>query len=340
MKFALLPFVVFLLTSCGPRDGKPEEADSQLAYLLSVYDETAKTGIPEYAVVDRIASRLQSSPEPFNMVLFLTNHIQRFPRDPHNGSYLIHVGDYYLGEGSSEIAHDYYVRSIDRYPELIQDEENSHVAALNRLLRTTEDPGERISVLQTLLQRYSSFIDPGRTYYYLAREYERSGLWPEAYDSYEHFLDYPGTEIPGVPEAYATIAGKVEFYHSSRNWTYNELDTLVQLIKNAIWTQDTSAIIDYRSQNNFFTMSWEQELNDENSQIPSFDIGFFLRHSRVRFSEDLDLASNAREAYLRTWGWSHRIPTWYLYFRRVDFPADPEINGSWEWAGIYFGEAL
>ena len=25
---------------------------------------------------------------------------------------------------------------------------------------------------------------------------------------------------------------------------------------------------------------------------------------------------------------------------KVNFPADPEIHGRWEWAGIYFGEKL
>ena len=59
---------------------------------------------------------------------------------------------------------------------------------------------------------------------------------------------------------------------------------------------------------------------------------------RIHYNRDLDRDSNTREAYLRTWGWSYRIKTWYLYFRRVHFPADPEIHGQWEWAGIYFGE--
>jgi tetratricopeptide (TPR) repeat protein len=44
--------------------------------------------------------------------------------------------------------------------------------------------------------------------------------------------------------------------------------------------------------------------------------------------------------FLRSSVWSLRIPTWYLYFRRIDFPADPAIHGNWEWAGIYFGESM
>jgi len=41
---------------------------------------------------------------------------------------------------------------------------------------------------------------------------------------------------------------------------------------------------------------------------------------------------------LRTWGWHQYLSTWYLYFRKIYFPADPEIHGRWEWAGIYYGE--
>ena len=58
------------------------------------------------------------------------------------------------------------------------------------------------------------------------------------------------------------------------------------------------------------------------------------------YRADLEPYSNDSEAYLRTWGWSYRIRTWYLYFRKIEYPANPDINGRWEWAGIYFGERL
>jgi hypothetical protein len=73
----------------------------------------------------------------------------------------------------------------------------------------------------------------------------------------------------------------------------------------------------------------------------SFDLGAlgaFLQSSRVVADDQLDVYSNSGEAYLRTTNWNYRIPTWYLYFRRVNYPPDPEINGRWEWAGIYLGE--
>jgi len=336
----LLSITIVLITSCAGRTDESDLPDERSTYLFSVYTNQARSAVPGFAVVNRLARQLRSSDEPFTMVQFLTTHVQRFPMDPNNGSYLIYLGDYYRSAGSPEVAHDYYSRALIRYPELIQNTQNSHVAALNRLLDISVDPLERITFYRELLVRFPDFVDPGRTYYYLAGEYEKAGLWDDAYDAYAKFLDFPDSDIPGEPEAASIVTRKLAFYRSAQNWVSDDLDVLVQSIKEALWSQNTRALLAHKARENFFTMSWEQELNDENSQIPTFDIGFFLRQSRVRYDDELDLASNAREAYLRTWGWSHRIPTWYLYFRRVDFPSDPEINGTWEWAGIYFGEAL
>ena len=54
-----------------------------------------------------------------------------------------------------------------------------------------------------------------------------------------------------------------------------------------------------------------------------------------------ELEADGDEAYLWTYGWGElRIRDWYLYFRKVHMPSDPEINGSWEWAGVYLGQRL
>ena len=90
---------------------------------------------------------------------------------------------------------------------------------------------------------------------------------------------------------------------------------------------------------NFFAMSWRQVETDVNAQ-ESFSMRSFMRGNRIRYSAELDPSSSPTEAYLRTTGWSNYVNVWYLYFRKVNFPADPEIHGRWEWAGIYYGEKL
>jgi hypothetical protein len=71
-----------------------------------------------------------------------------------------------------------------------------------------------------------------------------------------------------------------------------------------------------------------------------FNFYDFMAGNTIEYQARLDSSSNAGEAYLRTWGWSQYLSVWYLYFRTIYFPSDPEIHGRWEWAGIYYGEKL
>ena len=73
-------------------------------------------------------------------------------------------------------------------------------------------------------------------------------------------------------------------------------------------------------------MSWEQQVADE-SAARMFDLSAFPL-SRVPFDAELDPDSNAGEAFLRTTGWSHRVKTWYLYFRRIDLQGRPRNRWS------------
>jgi len=129
----------------------------------------------------------------------------------------------------------------------------------------------------------------------------------------------------------------IQFYdRRDKNWTMESLDQLVNVIKEALWARDARKLTRYRAKVNFFAVSWEEEQTEADIEFIA-DIGSFM-WNKIYYADALDSDSNNREAYLRTWGWSYRITTWYLYFRKIDFPADPEIHGEWEWAGIYFGD--
>ncbi|SIP96832.1 hypothetical protein SAMN05920897_10225 [Alkalispirochaeta americana] len=295
---------------------------------------------PPFPVVERAARAVRQTDGDEEMIAFLTTHVARHREDPNNGYYLSVAADLYREKGLSELARQYYRRTLFRYPDVTVRGVPSHRIAINRLLTLEKDPRQRVDYLHYLQDQYAGSLDRGLVAYHLARSYEEAGRWAEAFESYRVFLAHPGTKIPGEPNARQETQRRVAFYDSNRRWTYQDLDTLVARIKNALWRQDPAALLRLRAGENFFTMSWQQDEMDANSDIPTFDIGAFLRRSRVRFSRDLEVNSNATEAYLRTWGWSHRIPTWYLYFRRIDFPADPEVHGNWEWGGILFGEAF
>ncbi|MBA7607322.1 hypothetical protein ES703_14481 [subsurface metagenome] len=202
-----------------------------------------------------------------------------------------------------------------------------------------EEPHLKIQYYKELISRFSGIIDPGVTYYFLAKSYEEVGEWEQAIRVYQKFLKYPGVEIPGFQNAHAKIREKVEFYYAGKEWTVENLQSLVAEIRRAIAARNARGLLRYKARVNFFTRSWSQAEAVE-TLANLFDISVFLHTSRVIADDKLDIDSHSGEAFLRTTRWSYRIPTWYLYFRKVDFKPDPEINGSWEWAGIYFGEKL
>jgi hypothetical protein len=108
-------------------------------------------------------------------------------------------------------------------------------------------------------------------------------------------------------------------------------------IRAALDSANSARLLLYRAKVNFFARSWEQE-DEDNAGMAEFNLSDFMRGNRIRYAPELDANSNASEAYLRTWGWSQYISTWYFYFRKIYFPPDPEIHGRWEWAGVYYGE--
>lgn len=333
---ASFPFLLLLaLTLLSFRGSSRAQTQS-----LSSYHSYVGTGTPPFPVVERAARAARNEDGVSGIIAFLTGHVMRYPDDINNGYYLTIVGDLYRENGGYELARQYYRRSLLRYPDIDVRGVATHRVSINRLLTIVDDPRERIDYLQYLQDQYRDEVDRGLIAYYLGQSYEEAGRWSEAFESYRVFLSYPTTVVPGEPSARRETQRRLAFYDSGRQWTHRDLDTLVENITRALWAQNPAALLRHRAGENFFTMSWQQDEMDANSDIPTFDIGAFLRRSRVRYSSELELNSNANEAYLRTWGWSHRIPTWYLYFRRIDFPADPEVHGNWEWGGILFGEAF
>lgn len=337
-RIVFFALIIFVLATGAIISVASQNTGDRLA--VAMYQDHQRAGMPDVPIVERAAEEIRQDEGQAAMIAFLTAHIQQFPDDPASSYYLTWVGDLYQQSNQHEVARQYHRRALFSASDVEIRGVSSHQVAIRSLLDLVDDPEERLEYLSILSGRFADRTEPGLLHYHFARAYEGVGEWDAAYAAYRSFLSYPGTRIPGNPDAHEQITRRLAFYDSARDWTERDLESLVASIKNALWRQDPWTLLRHRARVNFFTMSWEQELGDENSEIPSFDIAAFLRRSRVRFSEDLELSSNATEAYLRTWGWSHRIPTWYLYFRRVDFPADPEIHGTWEWAGIFFGEVI
>ncbi len=303
--------------------------------LLSLLDESEN---PDRAiVVRRLAGNLREEGYTERMVHLLTTQVERNPDDPYNGYYLFLIGRAYQRSGNDEFARRYFRRSLNDYPDVDINGSSVHFAALDALSGISEDPRHRIGYYEQLLDRFPSRIDEGRIHYYMGRTYENLVDWDRSRRAYERFLALPNTEIPGASDAHSTVRRKLQFARSSRDWTFESLEELVDVVRTALANRDSNTLRRYQTGVDFFAASPQQDPTDANSTF-GFNIEVFLSRSNVQTASEFSVNSNDREAYLQTTGWAERFSTWYFYFRRIDFPADPEVHGNWEWAGIRFGE--
>ena len=338
----ILPAVLLFSASCshyndpyyvtGTKEQKKEL--SQLSRMLQGQSDTPESN---FIVIQEIIKILQTEDELEKLNLFLTTYVEQNSEDPFNAYYLMVVAQNYLKRGAHPFAVLYFERILKNYTDILVHGTSVHYTCLSNLIDMVDDPYVRVNYFKELLARFKDAISPGPAYFHLAKTYEKLGEWDLAIQAYKNFMKYPDAKVPGYPEAREEIKPIIDFYdYRNKNWTMAHLDDLVKAIKSAIYRRDARRLAKYMSRVNFFAISWEQEKTKANDEFLT-QLSVFMRQ-RVRYAAELDRDSNTKEAYLKTWGWSYRIRTWYLYFKRVYFPADPEIHGQWEWAGIYFGD--
>ncbi|MBN2659071.1 MAG: tetratricopeptide repeat protein [Spirochaetales bacterium] len=337
-------FSAALFFSCAPGEFGlylGTEKDRELLQLFSLLEEVdhenAYQQEQHYTIVNRIIWEYRSIGELEKMDLYLIDYMAVHPDDPYTAFYLLNIAQNYNDRDARLVAETYFRRILANYPDLRVSGRSVHKVVLEELAFHSDDYEERVRSFNELLSRFPGEIDRGQIYYYLGKSYEKLGFWDKAFSAYEEFLESPETEIAGDPEARIELTDLLRFQRSDKSWTRDDLMELLSGIRWAVSNRKGATLRRYQAEK-FFTMSWSQDETDlfthTNIDIPSF----FNRNVVVR--SVLDPMSNEKEAFVRSWGWSYRIPTWYLYFKKIDYPADPEINGRWEWAGIYFGDTF
>ena len=285
----------------------PEETQKQLNYLLETQELDSKQ---RYAIINQIANTKLAEEDYQGAILLLTEWVEKNPDDMYNSYWLLMTAHAYLSLGAEPVA-EYY------------------------------SPSHRIKYFNELINRFPQDINSTELYLRLALEYENDNQWDQALKACELFVqqaDATTIQIPGEPDAYKNARHLVDFNNSSKDWTFETLQELEAAVKKAINNRDWRTLDKYKAKVNFFTMSWRQDETATNAQ-EEFSMGDWMIR-KAHYSETLDESSNANEAYLKTWGWNTYVSTWYLYFRKINFPLDPDINGNWEWAGIYLGNKL
>jgi tetratricopeptide (TPR) repeat protein len=348
--FAVLFFCLVFIPCCENRAAGLENAEMDpyfnvdspgnqetLESLFLLLAEEPGPGEEQFSIIREIANVYLRLQEYDKLIYFLTFRINRFPEDPYTAYYLLMTAHAYMEQEAYPVAALYFDLILKNCPDLTIRDQSIHRACLKQLITLTTNPEQQVEYYQELISRFPGEIDLGTAYFMLAQAYEQTGDWNGAIQAYTQYLPYMGTIVPGFPNADNYAKQLVDFNNSPKDWTFESVNALVSAIRSALDAGSSARLWQYRAKVNFFARSWEQE-DADNSGIAEFNLSDFMRGNRIRYADSLDPGSNANEAYLRTWGWSQYISTWYLYLRKIYFPPDPDIHGRWEWVGVYYGE--
>ncbi len=341
--------------SCSASDSRyylgTFEQNQDLRELFRLFSKE-KDQENRFVLIQQIASALANAGKKNKEIIFLTTHVEKNPSDTYNAYYLLLVAEAYSDMKEAPLAIYYYRQILMNYADLLVRGRSIHFQCLEDLLALSNNPEHKIEYYKELISRFGDQIEhPAMNWYFMAKSYEQVGEWDQAVQAYNRYLSYPDTDVPDEPDAARTANERVNLYNtfdtSQIDWTAPDLQVLVDGVKNAIQTKNIPTLRKLQAKVNFYEGGWDQTklFGDPTGEGDSegnrtLDITSYLASSYPKIDGQLDIADNDREAYLRTTDWNFRPPTWYLYFRRVDFPADPDINGQWEWAGVYFGEKL
>lgn len=337
----LLAFV--LCFNLGAKNAK----DTAQEQLLALMNDSSLSDESHWAILKKIAAVLRSKKDYKTLIVFLTDYVEQHPDDIYDSYWLLMTAYIYLEQNAEKMAEYYFDRIIKNYNDLmIKDEhgkeQSVHFLCFQHLIQISKTPRNRILYFNALINRFPADVNITELYYRLGKEYEKESDWEQSLKAFQLFLsqdDASTIRIAGDPDAYSYAKQLVDFDKSKKDWTFDSLEALESAVKKALTSYDSKKLDSYKSKVNFFAMSWKQDENSANA-MENFSMRSFMHGNKIHFNDELDASSTPNEAYLRTWGWSVYINVWYLYFRKVNFPADPEIHGSWEWAGIYFGEKL
>ena len=329
----------YLVSCIADKEIRSEQ--EELISLLAAGDIAQETA---FTLKNRVAANLAATGNTLELAVFLTSDAAAGNVDTYSAYWLLMAADVYMKQNAPEIAAYYFNQILDNCPDLTVRGNSIHQICLQNLISISHSPQRLIQYYTDYIRQFPQDKKATEFYFMLARAYEQAGEWEMAIQSYTKFLQQEKYDvaIPGIPDSYAYAKRIIDYNNSSKEWTFATLDELVASIKRALDRYDTKALEQYRAKVNFFAMSWEQNYTAAGFQESDieFQIRDFMRGNRITYNAELDPDSTPYEAYLRTSGWSQYVAVWYLYFRKVNFPADPETHGRWEWAGIYYGEKI
>ena len=355
-------FLCFFLFACksGGADaffGGTEDLPDRVQHLVALLERTEEEE-HIFATRKEIAKELKMSGQRKRLIVFLSSIVEPSVTgfstskstkvaEPakadgkYNSYFFLMLANEYLEAKMPEVAAYYFERVLSSKYDLIIEGKSLKLISLNSLIKTTKDAASLVNYYSLLIRDFSDEINLPYNLFMLARVYERVGEWKLAIQTYAKFLSLEDFDVvvPGIPDSFNYAKRIVDYSSSSKNWTVESLEDLVNIIRYAVRSKDYTLLEKYRSKVNFFAMSWKEEAGQH---YPKTDYSIYnlMYSGNIQVAPSVDSSSTPYEVYLRTTGWAHYSKTWYFYLKKINFPADPSIHGRWEWAGIYYGEKL
>lgn len=316
--------------------GGYEDLNDRTKYLFEVLKDSKDEKII-FSIRNEIAKELVLLGQSKRLIVFLTSIVET--SDHYTNYFLLMLANEYMEKGMPEIASYYFERIVESNEDLIIKDKSLRLLSLNTLIKNTEKAEKLIHYYSLLIRDFGEQINMPYSLFMLARAYEKIGEWNMAIQTYSKFLNLKEFDIviPGIPDSYSYAKKIVDYSSSSKDWTVESLEELVDILTQAIRVHNYNLLEKYRSKVNFFAMSWKQEMSEAKTDYTIYNL---MYAGNIQIAKNVDSSSTPYEAYLRTSGWTHYSKTWYFYLRKINFPADPSIHGRWEWAGIYYGEKL
>ena len=183
--------------------GTKEEQDTLAEYFTLLAAE-ADSSREQLAIVREIANAYIKQKEYNKLINFLSWRIHKNPVDTYNTYYLFMIAFGYQQMEAYPTAALYFDMIVKNYPDLEVQGKSIHLACLNQLITLVDNPQQRVWYYEELISRFLDQIDPGPSYFMLARAYEGIGEWNSAIKAYTQFLFYSGSDVPGFPNATVT----------------------------------------------------------------------------------------------------------------------------------------
>ena len=174
IKTAAATILCAMLFSCGNANSAKIKQDKQFQKELETLLQASNASDENlrYAIINKISAKWLADQKYDDLILYLTDHVERNPNDKYNAYWLLMTAYAYVQLRQERVAEYYFERIIKNYPDLRVKDQSVHFLCLERLIQISTNHENRIQYFNTLINRFPSNVSITEMYVRLAREYE------------------------------------------------------------------------------------------------------------------------------------------------------------------------